>query len=593
MPWEAWFTLAVTMGTVWALATEKLSPPHAMLAAVTVLLVAGVVEASEAFSGFSNAAPLTVAALYVLAGAVERTGVLEHLTARILGSEPQERRSELARVLLPTAASSAFLNNTPIVAMIAPAVAGWARRTGRSSSKFLMPISFAAILGGLLTVIGTSTNLVVSGLLDEAGREPIGLFEIAKVGAPIAVAGLVVLVLIAPRLLPQRRAPGEHLTAETREYTVEMTIGAGSPVAGRTVAEAGLRNLEGVYLIELERAGHTVVPVPPEHLLEAGDRLIFAGAVERIVDLQRMPGLAAAEDKHFDVAGDEGAGRFYEVVVSGGSPLAGSTLKDVGFRGRYGAAVFAAHRAGERIQGKLGEVPLRAGDVLLVLTDSRWGDRWRDHRDFLVVAALAGTPTLRADKARIVGLIAAGLLIAAGTGLLDILPAAMVAGLLLIGTKVLTRAEARDAIDLEVVVTIAASFGLGAAMSTSGLAERIGSLLVDGLGGLGDLGLLAGVLLASMILTEMITNNAAAVLVFPIAVATALQAGLDPRPFAIAVAVGASSSFLTPIGYQTNTMVYGMGGYRFGDFARVGAALTGVVFLVALAVIPVAFPLHP
>jgi len=593
VPWEAWFTLAVTMGTVWALATEKLSPPHAMLAAVTVLLVAGVVEASEAFSGFSNAAPLTVAALYVLAGAVERTGVLEHLTARILGSEPQERRSELARVLLPTAASSAFLNNTPIVAMIAPAVAGWARRTGRSASKFLMPISFAAILGGLLTVIGTSTNLVVSGLLDEAGREPIGLFEIAKVGAPIAVAGLVVLVLIAPRLLPQRRAPGEHLTAETREYTVEMTIGAGSPVAGRTVAEAGLRNLEGVYLIELERAGHTVVPVPPEHLLEAGDRLIFAGAVERIVDLQRMPGLAAAEDKHFDVAGDEGAGRFYEVVVSGGSPLAGSTLKDVGFRGRYGAAVFAAHRAGERIQGKLGEVPLRAGDVLLVLTDSRWGDRWRDHRDFLVVAALAGTPTLRADKARIVGLIAAGLLIAAGTGLLDILPAAMVAGLLLIGTKVLTRAEARDAIDLEVVVTIAASFGLGAAMSTSGLAERIGSLLVDGLGGLGDLGLLAGVLLASMILTEMITNNAAAVLVFPIAVATALQAGLDPRPFAIAVAVGASSSFLTPIGYQTNTMVYGMGGYRFGDFARVGAALTGVVFLVALAVIPVAFPLHP
>jgi di/tricarboxylate transporter len=430
--------------------------------------------------------------------------------------------------------------------------------------------------------------------LEAREAEPIGLFEIAKVGLPIAVVGLTFLIVFAPMIVPARRAPGEDVgSTAAREFTVEMTVQPDGTVAGKSVAEAGLRNLQGVFLIEVERDGHTIAPVRPQTRLEGGDRLIFAGNVARVLDLQRIPGLIAAEDKHFMVTEREHGRRFYEVVVSASSPLSGSTLKSAGFRARYQAAVFAIHRAGARIPGKLGDVRIGPGDVLLLVADGGWGRRWKDHRDFLVVSSLEGGPTLIPRKARIVGLVTLGLLLTVGTGVLDILPAALAAGLLLIALRVLTRTEARDSIDLEVVVAIAASFGLGAAMEASGLAEVLGDGLVTAFERLGDHGVLAGVLIGTVVLTELITNNAAAVLMFPIAFATATSAGMDPRPFAIAVAVGASASFLTPIGYQTNTMVYGMGGYRFSDFVRLGGALTPVMLLIALLVIPLGWPLRP
>ncbi len=594
MGFDAWLTLIVVVGTVAALATERVPLPHGILVAVSILLVAGVVEVGEAFSGFSNPAPLSVAALYVLTGAVEKSGALEHLTARMLGSgNGGSDRWRLARAMVPTAAVSGFLNNTPIVAMVAPAVASWARRVGRPVSFFLMPISFAAILGGMVTIIGTSTNLVVAGLMEANGQEPLGLFEITRVGLPLAVVGLFFLIVAAPLVVPARKAPGEEVSKQAREFTVDMTVQPDGPLVGKTVADAGLRNLQGVFLIEIEREGRQIAPVRPDRVLRAKDRLIFAGNVGRVLDLQRIPGLTPAEEHHFGVTDQEHGRRFYEVVVSGGSPLAGSSLKQVGFRARYGAAVFAIHRAGERVAGKLGETPIGAGDVLLLVADGGWGRRWRDHRDFLVVSPLSGGPPLIPRKARIVGLVALGLVVSVGTGVLDILPAAMVAGLALIGFRVITRTEARDAVDLEIVVAIAAAFGLGAAMTETGLASTLAEGLVAGFEGFGDLGLLAGVLLATVALTELITNNAAAVLMFPIALAAATEAGMDPRPFAVAVAVGGSLSFLTPIGYQTNTMVYGMGGYRFSDFVRLGAFLTPVMLVLAVLLIPLGWPLRP
>jgi di/tricarboxylate transporter len=284
--------------------------------------------------------------------------------------------------------------------------------------------------------------------------------------------------------------------------------------------------------------------------------------------------------------------RLLETVVAEGWPLAASTLKEIAFRGRYGAAVLAVHRAGERNAAKLGEVPLRARDVLLVLSDSDFRRRWANRRDFLVVAALDAETPPRREKAPLVGAVIAGLLVVIGTGTLDILPAALLAAFAIVALGVLSPAEARDAVDLNVVVLIAANFGLGAAIAASGLAEQIASTLLSGFDSFGDLGVLLGVLIATLLLTELITNNAAAVLMFPIAVSTAAQAGLDPRPFAIAVALAPSCSFLTPIGYQTNTMVYGMGGYRFWDFARVGFPLTLLVILLAVLVIPLAWPLQ-
>ncbi|HUH16024.1 MAG TPA: SLC13 family permease [Gaiellaceae bacterium] len=586
----AWLTLAVVVATVAVMATERVRPALAMVGAVTFLLVAGVVDAQQALAGFSNPAPITVAALYVLAAAARKTQLLAMVTGRVLARDGRARPSvELARVLAPTAAASALLNNTPIVAMTAPAVASWAHATGRSASRYLIPLSFAAILGGVVTLIGTSTNLVVSGLLQQAGHEPLGLFEITWVGLPFALAGLVVLALLAPRLLPERQAPGEAAAADAREFTVEMVV-TGGRLAGRTVSEAGLRNLEGVFLVEIERDGTAIAPVAPEEPLVEGDRLIFAGNVDRVLDLQQTPGLVSAEERHFSVAGASSARRTYEIVVSADSRLVGSTLKEADFRARYGAVVLAIHRAGHRVRTKLGEVPLGPGDVLVVLAGSDFRARALDGRDFLVVAPLGWETTKAPEKTALVALVVAGLLVAAGTGLLDILPAALLAALALVAFGALSAAEARDAIDLNVIVLIAASFGLGAAMSVSGLAGSAAELVLRPLGGLGYAGLVLGVLVATALLTEIVTNNAAAVLMFPIALSAAEQAAVDPRGLAIAVALGASSSFLTPIGYQTNTMVYGLGGYRFGDFARLGLPLTLVMLVVALLVIPRVWP---
>lgn len=590
---DGWFTLAVLLVLIVVLALDRFSPAVVMLGAVATLYVGGVIDERAAFSGFSNAAPITVAALYVLAGAAEATGAMQGLTDRAFGrGRPRGTRRQLARMLFPTMGASGIIANTPLVGMLAPRADAWARRQGQSPSLYLMPISYAAVFGGVITVIGTSTNLTVSGLLSASDQEPLGVFEITAVGLPIALVGVSVLVLLAPRLLPNRVAPSEDLTGGGKEFMVEMELPPGSPLAGRSVVEANLRNLQGVFLVEIEREGRAIAPVPPGEVLRENDRLIFAGNGGRILDLQAMGGLRPAAEPHFAATGSPTGRRFFEVVVGNDSPLDGASLKEAGFRGRYGAAVFAIHRAGERLSGKLGELRLRAGDLLLVVADREFDRRWRDSGDFLVVSPLDGTVPLRRNKARIVELAALGLVVVAGAGLLDLTKTALVVALGLVAFRVIRADEARRSIDLDIIVLIAASFGLGAAVGQSGLALEIADLFLAAFGGLGDVGILAGVLVATMIATELLSNNAAAVLMFPIAMATAAQAGLEPRALAIAILIGASLSFITPIGYQTNTMVFGMGGYRFGDFARLGAPLTLITIVMSLLLIPIFFGLR-
>ena len=593
---DAWFTLVIVVITLALLASERVSAPLVVVGAVTVLLVGHVVDADQALAGFSNEAVITIAALYVLAGAAEATGVLDRITSRTLGSEPVEpgRRGathhELLRVLTPSALASTLIYNTPLIGMVAPQVSAWARRSRRSPSWYLMALNAAVLLGGVVTAIGTTTNVVMSGLLTDAGRPPLDLFEITPVGLPIAIAGVALLVLAAPRLVPDRKASSEDVAA--RAFTLEMVVTPGSPLAGRTVAQAGLRNLEGVYLVELHDEARTVAPVAPDRVLRDGARLVFAGNVDRIVDLQRIPGLTPAAEPHFSVVGHDPGRQFFEVVVGPGSALAGSTLKEVGFRARYEAAVVAVHRAGERVGAKLGDVVLHPGDVLLVLGGADFADRWRDRGEFLAVAPLEGVPPLRRDKAVIVGTVLATFVVVAASGLLSVLEAALLAALAVVVLRVISPSDARRSVNLDVVVVLAASFGLGNAIAASGLANELATLLVDVFGGMGDIGILAGVVLSTAVVTQLVTNNATAVVMFPIALATAGEAGLAARPFAIGVAVAASMSFLTPIGYQTNMIVYGMGGYRFWDFARLGVPLIVVTIAVSLVAIPIAFPLR-
>jgi di/tricarboxylate transporter len=394
------------------------------------------------------------------------------------------------------------------------------------------------------------------------------------------------LVLLAPVLLPERRPARQELGEEAREFVVSMDVVRGGPLDGVAVEKGGLRHLQGVFLVEIERQGEFIAPVSPTTVLRGRDRLVFVGRADLVVDLHSTRGLVSSERQHLKGFGSA-RHTFFEAVVGATSRLVGKTLKEAEFRGRYQGAVVAIHRAGHRVRGKLGSVTLRAGDTLLILGDPDFRARWRDRSDFLLVARLGGAPPATTAKAWLVGLIAAAIVVGAAAGILPILHLSLLGAIALVGLGVLTPGEARSAIDLDVIVVIASAFGLGAALETTGLAGRLAHVVVDVFGAVGPTGVLLGIVLATIVLMTVITNNATAVLMFPIAVATAHELGLDPRAFAITVAVAASASFLTPIAYQTNLMVYGPGGYRFGDYARLGAPVTFVVVAVVLLLVPI------
>jgi di/tricarboxylate transporter len=584
---DAWITLIAVVAVVAALAKEVAPPAAIVLGGTVVLLLLGVIDAGEAFAGFSNEAPIIIGCLLILARAVEISGVLEPVVARLFGQA--RGRALLARLLFPVTGFSGFLNNTTIVAMAVPPVIELSRRREVPVSRLLIPTSYAAVLGGVVTAIGTSTNLTVSGLLTQSGMEPLSLFEITPVGLPIALAGTLALVLLAGTLLPDHGTPDRSLSEEVRQFTVAMRVAPDGPLDGVSVEDGGLRHLQGVFLAQIQRPDERIAPVAPEELLRGGDELLFVGRVDDVVDLQRMRGLVSAESHQLDrLAGDGQA--FFEVVVGAESALLGRTIKDIGFRGRYRAAVLAVHRAGQRIDEKIGAIQLRVGDTLLVLADDDFRERWRDSRDFLVVAPLGGISPTQPRKAVVVGLTIAGFLALSSFEVLPLLHVALLAVLALLAGRALTLRQARNALDLDILVLIAAAFGLGAAVSASGLGEVLARGLVLASVPLGAVGALAAVLIATMALTELVSNNAAAALLFPICVSVADQLGVDVRPFVIAVTMGASLSFLTPVGYQTNLLVYGLGSYRFTDFTRAGVPLNLITVALCVTLIPHFFP---
>jgi di/tricarboxylate transporter len=588
MTLEAWITLAVVIAVLVALIRDLLPPSGAMFAGVAVLLATKVIEPAEAFEGFSNPAPMTIASLYILAKAVQKTGALTPIVRSVLGDGVHRTRS-VARLMVPTALASGFFNNTPIVAMLVPPIQRWADQRGQSVSRFLMPLSFAAILGGTLTLIGTATNVVVSGLLESAGQEPIGFFEMTKIGAPVAVLGVAIVIVLAPRLLPDRRSARADAQDEARQFTLDMLVDSGGPLEGRTVESAGLRHLVGVFLASLERDGEELAPVAPTTILRGADRLRFVGKADLVVDLTTLPGISSLELTATEPPDTRRPG-YFQAVVGAASPLVGQTLKNIGFRGRYQAVVLAIHRAGQRVDAKLGDVQLRVGDTLLLLSDPGFAARWGDRNDFLLISGTGDAP--HGSRGTVIGVAAVtlGIIVSAATGLFPLVTAALLGAAVLVITQILTPGEARDAVDLDVVITIAAAFGLANALLSSGLAKVAADGLVGAFEGLGSRGVLFGIVLATVLVTEMVTNNAAALLIFPIAMAAAADVGMDPRGTAIAVAAMASASFLTPIGYQTNTMVYGPGGYRFSDYVRLGLPLTIAVMAVTIGLVPILWP---
>ncbi len=557
------------------LLTRRVSPTVGVVGALVALYIADVIDASQTLSGFASSAPATVAALYIVAGAVERSGALQPLTRLVLGE--RSPRAGLGMLAGTAFALSAFVANTPIVAMFIGPVSRWSERKGLSPSRFLMPLSFAAILGGMVTLIGTSTNLVAADLIVAAGLEPVGLFEPARIGIPVAGICLAVLVLAGPKLLPDRTTVDNRLV--DRAFTVSMSVEPGGPLDGATISQAGLRQLGAVFLVGVERNGEVTAPVAPEHQIRGGDVLTFAGQVGHVVELEKMPGLQLVEGRQL-LKLDDGEHAWFEAVVGPGSPLVGNTLKGAGFRSRYQAAVVALHRSGAGLDGTLGEIRVRVGDSLLLVADSDFAARYRNRTDFLLIQRRSEPPPSASVHAKRSVLILALVCVLALTGVVDVLKASIIGAGLTVATGALAPRQARDAVDLNVVVLIGAAIGIGTAAESSGLASRLAALLLDTFGSLGVWGAALGLIVATIVMTELITNAGAVSLMIPIAVATGQSLDADPRVFALGVMLAASASFLTPIGYQTNTMVYGPGRYRYSDYARLGLPMTAVVVVV-------------
>jgi di/tricarboxylate transporter len=585
---DGWITLGIVGLMIVGLVQERLAPDVMVLGALVALVVLGVVEPAQALPGFANPSVITVGALFVIAGALRNTGGLEVVSSRVFG-KVRRLREALLRLTAATTVASAFLNNTPIVAMFLPVVMGWAKRQQLSPSKLLIPLSYAAIVGGVCTLIGTSTNLVVSGLLESRDLPGFTMFELSWVGIPCAALALGFLVLLAPRYLPERvdvlRLAGEA----QRHYLAEMRLQAPSPLIGKTVEAAGLRNLPGLFLVRIERETAVRSPVGPGEILRDGDRLTFAGVVETILDLQRFRGLVPVVHDRPPEADDRWI--LHEAVVSTGSPLVGESIRDANFRGRYNAAVVAVHRHGERVESKLGLIVLRPGDTLLLEAAPGFARSFRDSTDFYLVSEVEESAPPRHHRATWALLILIAVVGLAALQVIPIVTAALAGAMTAVAVGCLSPGDARRSIDASVLIVIASSLGIARALEVSGAAEAIAHLVVRASYEFGPLGVLVAVYVVTMLLTEVITNNAAAALVFPIAMATAVEVGADPRSFAVAVAVAASLSLATPLGYQTNLMVYGPGGYRYTDFLRLGVPLQILLGVVAVAVIAAVWPL--
>ena len=586
MIWEAWLTLAVITLAVLVLTRDLISPAVAFMAAVVVLLVAGVVTPAEAFQGFSNPAPITVAALYVLARAVEKSGALQPIVRATLGTA-KSVHGALARMTVPVAAASAFLNNTPIIAMLSPQIGEWADRRGDSASRYLMPLSFAAILGGMTTLIGTSTNIVVSGLLETEGYEPFTMFELTKIALPVALVGLVITILASPRLLPDRLPPRQEARTGGRSFSVRMIVEPGGPLDGLRMDEAWSALPEGATMVYFERDGEGAGQPHPDTVLAGGDFLTLLGDTDVVLKLHDVSGLASSQQPHLPFEFRSARHAYFEAVIAPESRLMGQSLVDIRFLARYQATVVAIHRAGEPVHGHLAKAPLKPGDTLMVIADQGFGDRWRGRNDFLLVSRLGAPAPPLSRKAVVVLGVAAAVVVGAGLEVLPILHLSLLGALALVVFGILTPNDAKDSIDFDVIVVIGAAFGLAAAVDSSGLGGSAADLVASVVGGFGAHGAMAGIIVTTIALSSIITNNAAAALVLPIALTTAADFGVEPRAAAVAVALSASASFMTPIAYQTNLMVYGPGGYHFGDYARLGTPLT-VVVLVGLLLATVA-----
>ena len=601
------FAIAVTLIVLCLLVAfllfTRASTDVVVIGSLVLLMLFGVLNPTEALIGFISPGPLMIAGLFVVAAGLRETGMVERVAKLLLG-QPKNLPSAQLRLMVPVSVLSGFMNTTAIVAMYLPIVSDWAKRIGVSPSKLYMPLSFSAIFGGQLSQLGTASNLVILGLyidwsLSESSlwARDIGGGELSSVaqfwgvtasGIPSAILGLSFIALFSRWLLPDR-IKNLDITDDARRYEVIMRVDSDSALVGKSIEEANLRSLPGLYLFGIERGSTMLHAVGPEEQLQDDDLLHFAGVLESVVDLTRIRGLTPAEGH----SGFHQSRRvLVEAVVSAEAPFIGQTVRECSFRTAYGAAIIGAFRSGERRSGKIGDMILEPGDTLLLDSSAGFAKLNKDSRDFYLVSTVEGGRVVRHDRALLSGLILLGMIILLITGWTDKVVAVWLAAMAMIGTRCLSGAIARSSINWQVFLTIGGAIGLGAAVRTSGLADIGASGFLDLVTTMGESPrlILASVILTTAFLAQFVTNYGAATIMFAVVILIAEKLGIRPEPFIFGLMAGAGCNFLTPIAYQTNLMVFGPGGYRFTDFMRLGIPLLVIVVICATIMIPLAFP---
>ncbi|GAE37236.1 SLC13 family permease [Halalkalibacter akibai] len=585
MSFEIGFVLIIVLGMLICLVKEVARPDFILFFSLAILVLGGVLAPGDALKGFSNEGMLTVALLFIVAGAIKQSGVLNKLVLIALGNGKGQRRS-LFRMMLPVTGLSAFLNNTPIVVMFTPVVRKWCKEHNISPSKFLLPLSYATIFGGTWTLIGTSTNLVVHGFMLERGLSGFTMFQLAIVSIPASILGIIFMITIGYKLLPERKTSEESFEETSKEYLSEASVEVNSPLIGKTIEDAGLRHLKGLYLIAVIRNGEKTVPVSSFYKLKENDRLIFTGVFSTIVELQNIKGLKVETGTDLEL-GDlqNGTSSLIEAVISHQSSLIHQSVKESGFRSKYDAGVVAVHRNEERINSKVGDIKLKPGDTLLLLTNKDFIKRWKSTNDFYLLTAVEEPEIIDTKKSFIAVFTLLAMILLAAFEILPMFKAALLAVVILFATKVISFTGARKFIQLDVLIVIACAIGIGIGLEQTGAAALIANHFVQITQGFGVIGAIFVVYFLTSFFTEIITNNAAAVLMFPISLHVAEQLSVEPMAFFVTIAIAASASFATPIGYQTNLIVYGPGGYRFSDYLKIGIPLNIIYLIVTVGIV--------
>jgi len=586
MTLQAIITIVTILAVLVALFREVTRPDVIFIVGLVFLMVTGVLNPNQAFSGFANPAVFTVGALFIVAAGIQRTRALGFLDKMVF-NDAFSARKVLVRMMASTAGMSSFLNNTPIVAMLIPQVQQWSDRTGIPASKLLIPLSYAAIVGGIVTLIGTSTNIIVSGMLEQRGIEPLALFELTWIGLPAVIILVVWFATIGYRMLPLRKSIAETdgNTSNGSGYQMDLKVNSDSELIGKTVEEAGLRGLQNAFLIHVHRQGRIVGPIGPHFILDGGDLLTFIGDLKAIDELsvrkRLVRGAPVLDASQPDLP-------LFEAVVAPTSMLVGKTLKEIEFRERFHAVVIGIQRQSDEIRGAIGNLPIEAGDLLLIESKEGFDERANNDKDNFYLVTQKGARQLPVNsKSSLALLLTLGMIVVATLEIIPIVTAAMITAGIMIYTGCVRKGQIAGALNIPILLVIAAAIGMGQAIETTGLAVMVAGVINDYTTFLGPIAVIAGIYILTNILTELITNNATAVLMLPIALALGVETGITAHAMAVTVAVAASASFLTPIGYQTNLMVMSAGRYRFKDYLKAGFPVT--IFMMVLTIFMVQY----